>query len=601
MYPELFSIGPITLYSYGVLLAASYLLGLWLAMRRAKQWGLDPKRVLDLGIYIIIAALIGAKLLLLVVDFDQFSASPQDLLSLARSGGVFYGGLILAVVVAFWYIARHRLPFWTTCDVFAPGIALGHVTGRLGCLAAGLLLRQADRRPVGDHVHQPAGRGECRHAARHSAASDPDLRSGRGAADPGAPARHRAARPSVRRAARSGPYMFLYAISRYIIEIYRGDPRGEVFGCLDVAVHLAGARAAQPRDAGLAVAHARRRRPQEMQRAAANVPRREPVDRPTRVRCARSRPGRFRRAAARPLSGVGARRPFAIADPETDRRRPRHASIAASAQAPTWPMREGDRVSVDLPDVEPATTAAEALPLEILYQDADLAVLNKPAGMVVHPGAGHASGTLVNALLHHIPDLSGIGGELRPGIVHRLDRGHVGRDGGREERRGAPGARAAVPGPRGREGVHRARLGRRPGRATHRRGDRPRSGEPAEDVGPGQACARARSPASPARITCRASRSARWRFTPAARIRFACTSAPSATRSSATRCTAACIAACRATSARVQRLERPFLHAARLVFTHPRDGRRMEFIAPLPDDLLAVLEDLPGWKDDDDE
>src|SRR4030095_5563699 len=68
----------------------------------------------------------------------------------------------------------------------------------------------------------------------------------------------------------------------------------------------------------------------------------------------------------------------------------------------------------------------EALPLEILHQDADIAVLNKPAGMVVHPGAGHASGTLVNALLHHIPDLSGIGGEMRPGIVHRLDRGTSG-------------------------------------------------------------------------------------------------------------------------------------------------------------------------------
>ena len=73
MYPELFSIGPITIYSYGVLLAASYLFGLWLAMRRARQWGLDPSRVLDLGIYIIIAALIGAKLLLFVIDFDQFT------------------------------------------------------------------------------------------------------------------------------------------------------------------------------------------------------------------------------------------------------------------------------------------------------------------------------------------------------------------------------------------------------------------------------------------------------------------------------------------------------------------------------------------------
>ena len=101
MYPELFKLGPFTVYTYGVLLAASYLLGLRLAMWRAKKWGLDPSRVLDLGIYIIIAALVGAKLLLLVVDFDQFK-NPRELLNLARLGGVFYGGLILAVAVAFW-------------------------------------------------------------------------------------------------------------------------------------------------------------------------------------------------------------------------------------------------------------------------------------------------------------------------------------------------------------------------------------------------------------------------------------------------------------------------------------------------------------------
>ena len=97
MYPELFSVGPVTIYSYGVLLAASYLLGLWLAMRRAKRWGLDANRVLDLGIYIIIAALVGAKALLFIVDFDTFRQSPGELLSLARAGGVFYGGLVLAV------------------------------------------------------------------------------------------------------------------------------------------------------------------------------------------------------------------------------------------------------------------------------------------------------------------------------------------------------------------------------------------------------------------------------------------------------------------------------------------------------------------------
>src|SRR5881398_2647292 len=137
MYPRLLELGQITVYTYGVLLAAAYLLGLRFAMSRAKQRGLDATRVLDLGIYIIISALVGAKLLLFITDFSTFSSDPRELLTLARSGGVFYGGLILAVVVALWYIRRIGLPLWTTCDVFAPGIALGHVVGRFGCFFAG--------------------------------------------------------------------------------------------------------------------------------------------------------------------------------------------------------------------------------------------------------------------------------------------------------------------------------------------------------------------------------------------------------------------------------------------------------------------------------
>ena len=86
MYPELFKLGPVTVYAYGVLLAASYLLGLRLAMTRAKRWGLDANRVLDLGIYIIIAALVGAKLMLLLVDFEQFRQSPWELLASETPG-----------------------------------------------------------------------------------------------------------------------------------------------------------------------------------------------------------------------------------------------------------------------------------------------------------------------------------------------------------------------------------------------------------------------------------------------------------------------------------------------------------------------------------
>ncbi len=82
----------------------------------------------------------------------------------------------------------------------------------------------------------------------------------------------------------------------------------------------------------------------------------------------------------------------------------------------------GDLVDITFPDPVETDVLPENIPLDVVYEDADLLVINKPQGMVVHPSAGHESGTLVNALLYHIQDLSGIGGELRPGIVHRIDR-----------------------------------------------------------------------------------------------------------------------------------------------------------------------------------
>jgi 23S rRNA pseudouridine1911/1915/1917 synthase len=93
---------------------------------------------------------------------------------------------------------------------------------------------------------------------------------------------------------------------------------------------------------------------------------------------------------------------------------------------PSTAVKAGQEYAVDVPPPSQADPQPEALPLRIVFEDPDVVVLDKPAGMVVHPAAGHSSGTLVNALLHHIKDLSGIGGELRPGIVHRLDRGTSG-------------------------------------------------------------------------------------------------------------------------------------------------------------------------------
>src|SRR5687767_1934777 len=153
--PDLPLVGSATIYTYGVLLAAAYLVGLKLAMVRARTRGLDQTRVLDLGIYIIISALVGAKLLLFITDFSTYTSNPRELLSLARSGGVFYGGLILAVAVALWYIRRIGLPLWTTCDVFAPGIALGHVIGRFGCLFAGCCFGKQTTLPWGITFRDP--------------------------------------------------------------------------------------------------------------------------------------------------------------------------------------------------------------------------------------------------------------------------------------------------------------------------------------------------------------------------------------------------------------------------------------------------------------
>ncbi|HFI0594898.1 TPA: RluA family pseudouridine synthase [Streptococcus suis] len=87
-----------------------------------------------------------------------------------------------------------------------------------------------------------------------------------------------------------------------------------------------------------------------------------------------------------------------------------------------YTVQEGDIITYQVPEIEEIDYVAEDIPLDIVYQDEDVAVVNKPQGMVVHPSAGHTSGTLVNALLYHVKDLSGINGVLRPGIVHRIDK-----------------------------------------------------------------------------------------------------------------------------------------------------------------------------------
>jgi phosphatidylglycerol:prolipoprotein diacylglycerol transferase len=125
------------LHTYGVLLAIAFLVGLWVAGREARRAGLDANRVSDLGIYVLIAGLLGAKLLLVLLDWRFFMGHPAELWSVVQSGGVFYGGLLAAFPIAWWYARRHALPGWATADALAPGVVIGQAIGRLGCFAAG--------------------------------------------------------------------------------------------------------------------------------------------------------------------------------------------------------------------------------------------------------------------------------------------------------------------------------------------------------------------------------------------------------------------------------------------------------------------------------
>jgi 23S rRNA pseudouridine1911/1915/1917 synthase len=270
----------------------------------------------------------------------------------------------------------------------------------------------------------------------------------------------------------------------------------------------------------------------------------------------------------------------------------------AVAVKPNTIVHEGDHVELDVPLPQPSPLTAESVALDILYQDADIAVLNKPAGMVVHPGAGHASGTLVNALLHHMTDLSGIGGELRPGIVHRLDRGTSGvmvvakNDAAHQELArqfhdreiekeyialvwGVVQAGRRIDAAIGRDPSNRQKMS---ARSKHAR----------------EAVTRiTRAHPLPGLTLCQVA--IHTGRTHQIRVHLSAIGHPivgDALYGGIHRRVAGDIRA-------VQRLTRPFLHAARLVFMHPREGRRLEFIAPLPDDLGDVLNDIPGWADRD--
>jgi phosphatidylglycerol---prolipoprotein diacylglyceryl transferase len=139
LFPKLIQFGDFYIPTYGVMVALAFLIGLWVTLKQARRAGMNPELVTNLVVYSALAGMLGAKLLMIVFDWDHFSKNPGDIFSVStlQAAGVFQGGLILAIMVAFFYLRHHKMAWLPTFDVFAPGIALGHGIGRIGCFAAG--------------------------------------------------------------------------------------------------------------------------------------------------------------------------------------------------------------------------------------------------------------------------------------------------------------------------------------------------------------------------------------------------------------------------------------------------------------------------------
>ena len=137
MFPVLIRIGPITIHTYGFLIATAFLLGLWLALRQAAREGLSKEKVTDIGFYALFAGIIGSRIFFIATEWEHFSSHPADMLKIWEGGLVFYGGVIFAIPVAVWYARKQGLLLWQTADIWAPSIAVGHAIGRLGCFCAG--------------------------------------------------------------------------------------------------------------------------------------------------------------------------------------------------------------------------------------------------------------------------------------------------------------------------------------------------------------------------------------------------------------------------------------------------------------------------------
>lgn len=230
MYPILFKIGPVTLHTYGVFVALGFIVGIALALHLGGKQGIAKEKILDIGFYTLISAIVGSRVFFVLIEYEYFIKNPLDIFKLWEGGLVFFGGLLFAILVLLIYFKKNALPLGKTSDLFAPSIAIGHAIGRLGCFSAGCCYGKPTDLPWGVTFADPhtlAIRGIPLHPTQlYESFAEFGififlmfLR------------KHKRFDGQV-----IWMYVLMYSIARFIIEFFRGDPaRAFIYNGFSVA------------------------------------------------------------------------------------------------------------------------------------------------------------------------------------------------------------------------------------------------------------------------------------------------------------------------------------------------------------------------------
>ncbi|MBW1740252.1 MAG: prolipoprotein diacylglyceryl transferase [Deltaproteobacteria bacterium] len=226
MYPVLFHVGPFTLHTYGIFIAMAFLSAIALALREARRVGEDANKILDLCFYVLIAAIVGSRILYVLINWSTFRHDPFEIVRIWHGGLVFYGGFIGALITALWYIRRKGLPILKTADIMAPSIAFGQFVGRIGCFFAGCCYGRNCDLPWAvtfTHPESLAPKGVPLHPTQLYSSLNGLLI-------------FLVLKRLMRNKGFEGQifwtYVFLYAVTRSILEHFRGDDRGMLFGSM---------------------------------------------------------------------------------------------------------------------------------------------------------------------------------------------------------------------------------------------------------------------------------------------------------------------------------------------------------------------------------